>query len=463
MDTIWPPDLAQSTGPKYLALVHALREAIAAGELETGTRLPPVRTLAWTLQITPGTVARAYRRATDDGLLDSAVGRGTFIAPTRNSLRTTTRDSLHLGSPNTNIDLRGTKSPHIGQDAMIRNALAKIAANGIHDLADYPDPDHALPARNAIVSWLGYTDLRPSPDDIAITYGAQNAMIVALQTILVGPTPVIVTDELVFPGLRHAATMLRIEMVSVERDDEGIIPSQLEKICRSHGPQVLVSSFGVHSPTTQITTLARRIELAQIAEKYDLQIIDDDAFGIFSSNVPSLFTIARDRLWYIGALSKSVATGLRIGYLVTPPGFGQIARTTVLSNCYGVSQVICDLATILITSGQAQDMRAQTLSFIERRAKMAANILGKWPLKWHPCVPFVWLQMPSGWRASSFQQACERQNVLIRPADEFALIDGKAPNAARITFGAKHSDADYEAALQKIAEILLTPPSMYET
>ena len=84
MGTIWPPDLSHTNGPKYLALVHALREAIASKELEAGTRLPPVRDLAWTLKLTPGTVARAYRRAKDDGLLDAAVGRGTFIAQTRN-------------------------------------------------------------------------------------------------------------------------------------------------------------------------------------------------------------------------------------------------------------------------------------------------------------------------------------------------------------------------------------------
>lgn len=460
MGTIWPPDLTQSTGPKYLALVHALREAIAAKDLLPGDRLPPVRDLAWDMKITPGTVARAYRRATDDGLLDAAVGRGTFVAPYRNGLRRTVIESLHHGSADENIDLRGSKTPDLGQDAMIRAAMAKIAKSGVNDLADYPDPDHSVPVRNAIADWLGYTDIRTTPENIAITYGAQNAMLIALQTILVGPTPVIVTDELVFPGLRHAANMLRVDIVSVERDSEGIIPDDLEQKCRKYGPQVLVSSFSVHSPTTQTTTLERRITLSRIAAKYDMQIIDDDAFGIFSSDVPSMYSIAPERVWYIGALSKSVSTGLRVGYLVTPPGFGGTARITVLSNCYGVSQVICDLANEVISSGQADHVRREMLDFIERRAQMAVNILGQWNIDWHPSVPFIWLHMPQGWRASSFQRACEQQNVLIRPADEFALIDGKAPNAARITFGAAHSEADYEMALHKIAGVLQTPPSM---
>lgn len=80
MTTIWRPDLTQFDGPKYLALSHALRDAVRRGELPEGTRLPPVRELAWALSITPGTVARAYQIVTQDGLLEATVGRGTYVA-----------------------------------------------------------------------------------------------------------------------------------------------------------------------------------------------------------------------------------------------------------------------------------------------------------------------------------------------------------------------------------------------
>ena len=463
MGTIWPPSLTDVTGAKYLTLVHAIREAIAAGELAPGTRLPPVRNLAWDLNITPGTVARAYRRATDDGLLDASIGRGTYVAQTRKSRQADQRESLHFGSTGSKFDLRGSKTPDLGQEQMIRDALTKVSASSVFDYADYPDPEHGKDVLAAVAGWLHYTDMDVSPDNIAITYGAQHAMIIALQTILKGPTPVIITDELVFPGLRHAANMLRAELVSIERDADGMLPDAVEKACRKHGPQVLISSFNVHSPTAQTTTLERRVALARIAAKYELQIIDDDAFGIAATDIPSMQSIAPDWVWYIGALSKSVSTGLRIGYLVTPSGFGEAARTNVLSNHYGVSQIICDLATEIITSGAAERVRNDMIAFNDRRSKMAANILGKWHMNWNPHVPFIWLYMPQGWRASSFQRACEQKNVLIRPADEFALMNGKAPNAARVTFGAKLSDAQFEDALKTIAGILESRPETGET
>ncbi len=82
-DTIWLPELDRFEGPKYLALTHALRDAVRSGALGKGDRLPPVRDLAWRLGMTPGTVARAYQIVTQEGLLEAVVGRGTFVAATR--------------------------------------------------------------------------------------------------------------------------------------------------------------------------------------------------------------------------------------------------------------------------------------------------------------------------------------------------------------------------------------------
>ncbi|GAB1363503.1 hypothetical protein MASR1M32_27390 [Rhodobacter sp.] len=74
-DTTWQPDLTQYPGTKYLGLSRALRDAIRSGELPAGSQLPTVRDLAWRLHLTPGTVARAYQLATQEGLLAATVGR----------------------------------------------------------------------------------------------------------------------------------------------------------------------------------------------------------------------------------------------------------------------------------------------------------------------------------------------------------------------------------------------------
>jgi DNA-binding transcriptional regulator YhcF (GntR family) len=116
-DTIWTPDLTQFDGPKYLALTRALRAAITDGSLPPQTQLPTVRDLAWHLKVTPGTVARAYQLATQDGLLAAMVGRGTFVtgaAPRlgpQTSLYTDRAGSATSGP----VDLRPPLLPDVGQ------------------------------------------------------------------------------------------------------------------------------------------------------------------------------------------------------------------------------------------------------------------------------------------------------------------------------------------------------------
>ncbi len=80
MSTILAKEMLRDSKPKYKAVVAMIRDQIAAGGLSVGDKLPPVRELAWQLQITPGTVARAYTVLTDSGVLHAEVGRGTFVS-----------------------------------------------------------------------------------------------------------------------------------------------------------------------------------------------------------------------------------------------------------------------------------------------------------------------------------------------------------------------------------------------
>lgn len=456
MGTIWPPDLQTVSGPKYAAVLSSLRDAIANHELQVGDRLPPVRNLAWELGVTPGTIARAYRRGIEEGILNAETGRGTFVAQRRGLDANAMQPSIILRTSSGHADLRGCTTPIFEQHEQIQQALKRLSQDPNFSFIGHPTPYEEKEAQNAVVHWLQYTDVNPQVEDITLTYGAQNAVLVALQAILTGPSPLIVTDELVFPGMRYSARLLRAQIMSVERDENGILPDAFENICRTHSPQVLLTSTNVHNPTTQSTTLERKIRLAEIARRYDIQIIDDDAYGIFEAETPSLKCIAPERTWYIGSLSKSVAAGLRFGYLIAPRGLGQTARSIMQSSCYGMSKVLVDLCTDLIMNGIAGKVRKQTQNFNAKRVKQAVNLLGSWDIAWNENTPFIWLRMPVGWRSSSFQRECEKNSILVRPADEFALVDGKAPNAVRLSIFAQGSDEEFQKAYSKIAAILRT-------
>jgi DNA-binding transcriptional MocR family regulator len=90
--------------------------------------------------------------------------------------------------------------------------------------------------------------------------------------------------------------------------------------------------------------------------------------------------------------------------------------------------------------------------------EVAVNTLGGFDLRWNRDVSFVWLRLPSGWRAAAFCRAAEGAGVQIRSADEFALRDGRAPHAVRIAINGQVSLRSFEAAMQRLRALLDNPP-----
>ena len=179
MNTIWLPKLTQDDGPKYLALTRALRDAIRLGDLPEGRQLPTVRDLAYRLQVTPGTVSRAYQIATQEGMLEATVGRGTFVAASRPRLGPT--QSIYTerdpGVAAGRVDLRSPRIADVGQEAFFATALRRMADQVAPEWLEYTRQSGEGPLRAAVVNWLAGRDLGPvTPDDIMLTHGGQSGI-----------------------------------------------------------------------------------------------------------------------------------------------------------------------------------------------------------------------------------------------------------------------------------------------
>ena len=456
-DTIWLPDLSGTRESKYIVLVQSMRGAIRSGVLKPGYRMPPVRDMAWKLGITPGTVARAYKIAAEEGLVDSAVGRGTFV--TGNYVADSTPEPLiAMVSPDAH-NFRGVRVPDVGQDAVIRKAMGALSGQSTNKYIDYPTSQTDVAARRGVVDWIGPDRIgRFDEDDVVLGLGAQNSVIMALQAILHGPNPVILTEELAYPGVRHAARLLRAQLIGVEMDGDGLRPDRLEEALRKHGGQVLLTSAESHSPTTIRTTLARKQEIARVAQTYQLQIIEDDCHCITRPEEPGYRGICPERAWFISSLTKTVSAALRFGYAVAPQGQAATARQVAQSSFYGLPQPMLDLCAELMQSGEAEALRRKVQDITLVRVRDAVNVLGKWDITWRPDVPFIWLKLPAGWRGSSYARACEALGIQVKAADEFALPDGAAPNAMRISLNPPHPRPDDLLAFAKMSELLAQPP-----
>ncbi|MDZ4135738.1 MAG: PLP-dependent aminotransferase family protein, partial [Paracoccaceae bacterium] len=342
-DTIWRPDLAQFSGPKYLALTRALRDAVKTGELVPGAQLPTVRDLAWALQVTPGTVSRAYQMATQEGLLAATVGRGTFVAASDRRFGPT--QSFYVerdpGLVSGRVDLRSPRLPDVGQGQAFVDAFAALVPKMKVDWLDYPSQRAEEPLRAAVVDWVAGRVLGPvNADDVALSYGGQHSINLIFQCCLRGDRPVVLLEDLAYAGFRHAAKLSRADLVGVEMDDQGLRPDALDAACRKHGAQVLCLTTEAQNPTAARMGEARRAEIAAIARLHDLQVIEDDCYTTAASTAPTIRALAPERTWYVGSLSKVISASLRLGYIICPTGMGQAGRLTAQHSFFALARPV---------------------------------------------------------------------------------------------------------------------------
>ena len=468
MSTIWLPNIENAEGPKYKALATAIRQAIQNNELAARQKLPPVRDMAWDLKITPGTVARAYSILTDEGTLEAAVGRGTFVAAKKLRASKDTRAQqipeetikpiLHEERPDI-VRLTSPQLPDVGQVNLIQTLMAKVSANPQSGIMHYPNRERFKPARRAVMRWLQGTPLGAiDQEDIVLSHGGQNGVSLALQSILKGAEPVILVEELSYPGFRRAADLLRAKVISIPMDAQGMIPEAIAEIAKRENVQAICTSPEVHNPTGLFTPVARREDIVEVARAHDIQIIEDDCYRMGASRAPSYRMLAPERGWYVSSISKTLTPALRIGFVVAPKPSVSLLRRSAEHGFFGLATPLADLAEILLIDPRALTCAREVRKVFNKYVHTCVNHLGSYELSWQEDVPFVWLKLPEGWRTSAFCQAAEAAKVQIRPAEEFAGRDARAKHAVRIAINAQIAMDHFEAAIMRLRDLLDNPP-----
>ncbi|MCK0143565.1 PLP-dependent aminotransferase family protein [Aliiroseovarius sp. F20344] len=466
MGTIFSEELLSGQGPKYRRLVDGLVDAIKTGALPEGEKLPPVRDLAWELKITPGTVARAYSILGDEGWVLAEVGRGTYVQPLKQ--RRSPKASLGSGylkrqahalhsEPETDF-LFAPRLPDVGQVNIIKEA--------IHAATDLPDtlllryPFHGSQAylREALLDHIPESERGGlSADDIVVTNGGQNAIMLSMQTLLAEGPRVVMVEEHSYPGLRRAVELLGAKVVAVPMDERGIDPQALEHVARSSQASLLFTMPEAHNPTCRVTDEARRHEVADVARKLGFHVVQDDCYRLGPARAPSYRSLLPEQSWFISSFSKTISPALRAGYAVTPSNWAGKLRRVVDVNYFGISSPTAEILYQVLTHPDLErsmsDMRRRNREYIE----IAVNMLGRYELGWSHDVPFFWLKLPLGWRVSNFCQKAENKGIRVRPGDDFALRDGPSPQAVRISVNGQMPLDRFRSVLSELVELLDNP------
>jgi DNA-binding transcriptional MocR family regulator len=454
--TTWSPNLKGRDGPRYLAIADTLAEDVGAGRLKPGARLPTHRDLAGALGVTVGTVTRAYAEAHRRGLVRGEVGRGTFVG--RGS-----EDSIPFGAAagddGSLIDLSLNFPVGEGEDTALAATLSRLAGrDGLAGVLDYQPHAGTARHRAAGAAWVARVGVEAPADQVLVCSGGQHAMAVVFST-LAKPGDVVLTESLTYPGMRTLAALLHLRLQGLAMDDKGIRPEAFAAACRGRAPRLLYCVPTIHNPTGAVMPESRRREIAAIAKAHNVLIVEDDTYGCLPPERPlPLWALAPEVTLYIAGLSKSVAPGLRIAYLVAPKRLYEQLVPGIRSTTWMAAPLMAEIAAAWIDDGTADLLLKRKRKEATERQALARKVLGRRTAVGHPHSYHLWLRLSAPWTSESFTAEARRSGVAVTPGEAFAVGGGAPPGAVRVCLGAVRSRARLEKGLRVLAEVLAGAP-----
>lgn len=445
-------------GPLYLRVSEALRQAVDRGELAQGTVLPPERTLARELAVSRSTVVSAYDRLKQEGWLDSRQGSGTWVRrppePARGGVDAVATGGLFLsrGAVATTPTTPPEVADGLDEDLVDLTVAASRAVPAVGEvMRSLSDADLApllshhgyVPAglavlRDQIAQRYTAAGLPTRGDQIVVTNGAHQALsLVARQVIEPGAT--VLVESPTFPGALDVFRRFGAQAVPLPIDVGGARTDLLaDLVDRTHARLVFVSPH-FHSPTGAVMDAERRQEIAALADRTGLTVIEDltlaeTALDDVDLPPPIAAYATTPSVHTIGSVSKVLWAGLRVGWIRSSESW-----TTRMLSTKTVADLGSPLLEQLVVSHLLRDLdgilAARRADLVPRRDLMCRLLSEQLP-SWDFTCPSgglcVWAVLPDG-NAVEFVDHARQYGVVVTPGPALSVDDGNR-RALRIVF-----------------------------
>jgi DNA-binding transcriptional MocR family regulator len=467
---MWTPSLEGRSGPTYRAIADAIADGIASGILKTGDRMPTHRDLAWTLKVTVATITRAYQEARRRGLVEGEVGRGTFVRAASNTPQANAVERFHLPpledfEPTGPVNLSLNFPPLLGQEQVFAETLVEISrSNDLRQMLTYQHSLGMMEHRNAGARWLSRLGIKATGENIAVTCGAQHAMEITFSSIC-RPGDSVLCEPLTYPGMKALAAQWDLKLIPVAMDDDGLRPDALEEAIRTHQPTALYTMPTLQNPVARTMPEQRRREVAAVINASKIYLVEDDVYGLMPQNrPPPLVNWVPTRGIYLTGCSKSMAPGLRVGWVMAPPEVIARCQISLRASCWMATPTMAEVTRRWIDSGFAdqlvQDLRKDVLV----RRKMADDILRQAipqtnrPYNSDPYSYHIWIPLPDHWPAEAFADQLHRNGTIVLPVESFAVGKQRPMPAIRVCVGASESLPRTKEGLMTLARTLRSGP-----
>lgn len=468
-----PPDPRRAAA-LFAQIANAIADDIRAGRLTRGDVLPGSRTLAAQLGVDRDTVTAAYTDLEAQGFITAAPRIGMVVADPPRGVAVQRGVARHVG-----FTLEGGPIAHPQENAV---AGALVLAAGVPDLRLVPGELIARAYRRAVrrhpAIALGYTTattgnerlraavaqlvrdargIAATADDVMITRGSQMALDLTARAIL-APGDAVCVEAL---GYRPAwSTFERAggKLIGVPVDAGGIDVEALAKICARTAIRLLYVTPHHQYPTTAVLTAGRRARLLALARTHRFAILEDDYDHEFHyDGRPVLPLASRDAdgvVVYVGTLSKILAPGLRLGFVVAPrPLIERLARERYLIDRQGDQAIELAVAELIEDDELGRHTRKMRRIYHARRdalaAALKAQLAGRVTFHTPTGGIALWAEVDPAVDVDRWCKRARDHGVVFQPGSAFSL-GGKPTPAARFGYGAL-TEAELRLAVRRLA------------
>ncbi|MFK8031869.1 MAG: PLP-dependent aminotransferase family protein [Gammaproteobacteria bacterium] len=468
-------------------MVEQIVSAIVRGSIPVDKPLPPSRALAAQLGVARNTVTLAYYRLKDDGYLLSRERSGFYVNP----------DAIEVNAVSPASDEPSSVGTASGPDWHVRTLRIPSAQRNIEkpvNWTDYPFPfiygqvDHSLfPVHHwreccrdaasvgAVKDWAGdrvgkddelliaqiRQHLLPrrgvfaESDQIMITVGAQQALYMIARLFL-DASKTIGLEDPGYVDIRNIAQLNKARTIPLPVDEEGLIVSHDIANC-----DYVYVTPSHQSPTTVTLPLKRRNELLNLASSEDVVIIEDDyesEMAFLSAPTPALKSLDKnDRVIYVGSLSKTLAPGLRIGYVV--------AAASVITELRALRRLILRhpaannqrAAAMFMARGYYDTLKRKLVEAYKQRFHIMHDALDRY-LPDSTKVPAhggssFWVQADSRLDARELAVRAASEGILIEPGDIHYQSKNAPLNCFRLGYSSIHHTR-IEPGIKRVSELI---------
>ncbi len=472
----WKPDKTLRK-PLYKQIVIYIKERISLGEWSVGTKLPTQRELAKVFEVNRSTVIEALEELKSEGLIEGKRSGGTVIINNTWSLLAANpppnwqhyiNSGIHKPNQPTirminQLEFKkeiirlgtGELSPELYPKDLMKKVLLKISDQ--MDSLGYEEPRGSFHLRKTISTYMEKFGIITSPASVLVVSGSLQALqLISIGMLNPGSTILVEKPSYLKSLYIFQSTGMRLKGISM--DHHGIKVNELKNLERNRN-NLLYTIPSFHNPTSITMPYERRCEILKVCDKYRIPIIEDDVYReLWLDEPPPVPFKAMDKngtVLYMGSVSKSLAPGLRIGWLIGPEPVIERLGDIKMQTDYGSSSLSQRALSEFISSGLYEKYLRDLREKLTSRRQLALSILeqyysdiGEWK---KPRGGFyIWLKLKRPISMEKLFSLASADGILINPGN---IYDFSNNQNIRISYSYA-SLIDLRDGLKRLAQII---------